>query len=147
MRALLAGVLCLIFWLPVAIADDQQKPIAPAEAAKEMNEEVTLLMEVKSTGKSGQVYFLNSEEDFKDSMNFTIFIDKASSATWWATSTSRFIAWRSIRASTRMAIVAATQSGSESARARQTFTAFGMVFLGAGQLPAISARTWPRFRA
>jgi DNA/RNA endonuclease YhcR with UshA esterase domain len=75
MRALIAGVLCLAFWLPFAAAD-QQKPIAPAEAAKKVNEEVTVLMEVKSVGNSGQVYFLNSEEDFKDPKNFTVFIDK-----------------------------------------------------------------------
>lgn len=77
MRALFAGVSCLVFCLPLARADQQQKPLGPSEAAKKVNEEVTLEMVVKSVGKGNEVYFLNSEEDFKDTKNFTIFIDMA----------------------------------------------------------------------
>ncbi len=33
-------------------------------------------MEVKSTGKSKDVFFLNSEEDYKSDKNFTIFINE-----------------------------------------------------------------------
>ena len=76
MRFWIAAALSLLVWLPPVLADDAPKPIGPAEAAKKVNKEVTLLMEVKSVGKSGQVYFLNSEADFKDAKNFTVFIDK-----------------------------------------------------------------------
>ena len=50
-------------------------PITPAEAAKKINETVLVELEVKSTGGNNNVY-LNSEEDFKDAKNFTIFIAK-----------------------------------------------------------------------
>lgn len=67
-----------LFW-PVRIetpAEDQPKPIGPAEAARRVNEEVTLRMEVKSAALREGVCFLNSEENFKDAKNFTVFIDK-----------------------------------------------------------------------
>src|SRR5262249_33267622 len=54
----------------------QPGPIGPAEAAKKVNEEVTLQMEVKSATLRESVCFLNSEEDFKDAKNFTVFISK-----------------------------------------------------------------------
>ena len=50
-------------------------PITPAEAAKKINEKVLVEMEVKSTGGK-ENHYLNSEEDFKDAKNFTIFISK-----------------------------------------------------------------------
>jgi DNA/RNA endonuclease YhcR with UshA esterase domain len=46
-----------------------------AEAAKKVNEKVTVEMEVKSTGGKG-ICLLNSEADYKDANNFTIFIPK-----------------------------------------------------------------------
>jgi DNA/RNA endonuclease YhcR with UshA esterase domain len=55
--------------------DSPAKPITVAEAAKKVNEKVTVEMEVKSTGGKG-ICFLNSEADFKDVNNFTIFIPK-----------------------------------------------------------------------
>ena len=64
--------LCLSF----VVAEDPPKPVGPAEAAKQVNEEVTLQMEVKSAALREGVCFLNSEEDFKDAKNFTVFIDK-----------------------------------------------------------------------
>jgi DNA/RNA endonuclease YhcR with UshA esterase domain len=56
--------------------DPDRKPIAPAEAARHINEKCVVEMEVKSTGKSrdGNAVFLNSETDFKDKNNFTIFL-------------------------------------------------------------------------
>ncbi len=46
---------------PVAAADDKQdKPITPAEAAKMVDKKVTVEMEVKSVGKSADMFFLNS---------------------------------------------------------------------------------------
>jgi DNA/RNA endonuclease YhcR with UshA esterase domain len=50
-------------------------PITPAEAAKKVNEKVVVQMEVKSSGGNKNQY-LNSEEDYKDLKNFTIFIAK-----------------------------------------------------------------------
>lgn len=50
-------------------------PITPAEAAKKINEKVIVEMEVKSSGGNTNCY-LNSEADYKDEKNFTIFIPK-----------------------------------------------------------------------
>jgi DNA/RNA endonuclease YhcR with UshA esterase domain len=66
---LLALVLSAAAWA----ADPPAKPIAPAEAAKKVNEKVTVEIEVKSTGGK-EANFLNSEADFKDAKNFTVFI-------------------------------------------------------------------------
>jgi DNA/RNA endonuclease YhcR with UshA esterase domain len=44
-----------------------------AGAAQKVNEKVTVEMEVKSTGGK-TARFLNSEADFKDDKNFTVFI-------------------------------------------------------------------------
>jgi hypothetical protein len=61
-------LLALVF---VTAADDM--PLTPAEAAKKVNEKVTVEMEVKSTGGK-TARFLNSATDFKDDKNFTVFI-------------------------------------------------------------------------
>ncbi|HEV3386421.1 MAG TPA: hypothetical protein VG097_16480 [Gemmata sp.] len=53
--------------------DKSVKPITPAEAAKKLNEKVTVEMVVKSTG-GNTATFLNSEEDFKSDKNFALFI-------------------------------------------------------------------------
>ena len=58
---------------PVRADDASAKPINPTEAAKKVGEKVTLEMEVKSLGGKGP-YFLNSEADYKDAKNFTVFI-------------------------------------------------------------------------
>ena len=50
-------------------------PLTPSDAAKRVNEKVVVRMEVKSTGGDNNRY-LNSEEDYKDAKNFTIFISK-----------------------------------------------------------------------
>jgi DNA/RNA endonuclease YhcR with UshA esterase domain len=73
---LLVTVLAVVILAPVAAADDKDdKPITPAEAAKMADKKVTVEMEVKSVGKSKDVFFLNSEEDFKSAKNFTAFIN------------------------------------------------------------------------
>jgi DNA/RNA endonuclease YhcR with UshA esterase domain len=76
MRLLMVALLGNFLWLSLALAEEQPKPIGPAEAAKKLNEEVTLQMEVRSTALRSGVCFLNSEEDFKNANNFTLFIDK-----------------------------------------------------------------------
>jgi DNA/RNA endonuclease YhcR with UshA esterase domain len=70
-----ALVLVLLF-VPFAAADDNPKPVGPEEAAKQVNEKVTLKMEVKAANLRNGVCFLNSQEDFKDAKNFTVFLSK-----------------------------------------------------------------------
>ena len=72
---MLALVGCLIS-LPLAFSAEPPKPLSPEEAATKVNQEVTLQMEVKSASLVKGVCFLNSQENFKDDKNFTIFIDK-----------------------------------------------------------------------
>ena len=77
MFVLLGSLLCF----STARSKEPAKPITPAEAAKKVNEVVTVQMEVKSatTTKNG-VSYLNSEADFKSDMNFTVFIDMGATA-------------------------------------------------------------------
>ena len=81
MRAWMIVLLGSWLWLSTARSEEPAKALAPAEAAKKVNEVVTVQMEVKSatTTKTG-VSYLNSETDFKSDKNFTIFIDKGASA-------------------------------------------------------------------
>jgi DNA/RNA endonuclease YhcR with UshA esterase domain len=76
MRSWLFALLSSFLWFAPVLAEDQSKPVGPAEAAKKVNEDVTLQMEVKSASLRGGVCYLNSEEDFKDAKNFTVFLDK-----------------------------------------------------------------------
>ncbi len=72
----LSGLLIALSSLPLFVfAAAETPPLTPAEAAKRVNEKVVMQMEVKSTGGDNNRY-LNSEEDFKDAKNFTIFISK-----------------------------------------------------------------------
>ena len=76
MRSWKFAFLGLFVCLSLAIGQDQSNPIGPVDAAKKVNEEVKLQMEVKSAALREGVCFLNSEENFKDAKNFTVFIDK-----------------------------------------------------------------------
>jgi DNA/RNA endonuclease YhcR with UshA esterase domain len=76
MRHRLLAVVVLLAFVPCARGDDKPTVIGPAEAAKKVNEQVTLEMEVKSATLRGTNCFLNSEKDFRDSKNLTLFIDK-----------------------------------------------------------------------
>ena len=72
----LTGLLFAFCWFPIFVAcAAETPPLTPAEAAKRINEKVVMQMEVKSTGGDNNRY-LNSEEDYKDAKNFTIFISK-----------------------------------------------------------------------
>ncbi len=67
---------CLLLVPAFLLAEEPQpKPVTPAEAAKKLNEKVTVQMLVKSTGGRSNTY-LNSEADFNLESNFTILIDK-----------------------------------------------------------------------
>src|SRR4029079_14785576 len=59
-----------------AMAQDAARPITPAEAAKKVDQQVTVEFEVKSTGGERNRY-LNSATDFSAANNFTIFIPQA----------------------------------------------------------------------
>jgi DNA/RNA endonuclease YhcR with UshA esterase domain len=80
MRLKAIALFAALFALTARAADDD-KPLTPADAAKKVNETVTVQFEVKSasTTKTG-VGYLNSEADFKDKKNFAVFIDKATMA-------------------------------------------------------------------
>lgn len=71
-----AMMLALAFVTAPAVADEAPtKPLTPAEAAKKVDEKVSVEFEVKSTGGKNNRY-LNSKEDYKDADNFTVFIPK-----------------------------------------------------------------------
>src|SRR5436190_17533 len=61
--------------LPIALtfAQENARPLTPDEAHKKVDQKVTVLMEVKSTGGNTARY-LNSETDFRVDKNFAIFI-------------------------------------------------------------------------
>src|SRR5438270_8970338 len=63
---------------PFVRGDAPAKPLTPAEAATKVNEQVTVRMEVKNVGKArdGSVIFLNSEKNYRDDTNFTVFINR-----------------------------------------------------------------------
>jgi DNA/RNA endonuclease YhcR with UshA esterase domain len=72
----LRALLLVLVLSPFVAADDTAKPLSPEEAAKHLNEKVTVKMEVKAANLREGVCFLNSQEDFKDAKNFTVFISK-----------------------------------------------------------------------
>jgi DNA/RNA endonuclease YhcR with UshA esterase domain len=67
---ILAAVLAPGLLLAQADAD----PLTPEEAAKKVDEKVTMQMEVKSTGRGNTTRYLNSMTNFRDRSNFTIVI-------------------------------------------------------------------------
>lgn len=74
MRLIVLSI-ALVLMVGVLPAQDA-KTVTPAEAAKKVDEQVTLRMEVKSSGMSKASVFLNSEEDHKSDKNFTVFIGR-----------------------------------------------------------------------
>jgi DNA/RNA endonuclease YhcR with UshA esterase domain len=82
MRGLTAGLVLGLVSLTWGAEDKEAKPITPAEAAKQVNKQCTVAMEVRSTGKArgGGFIFLNSQKNFRDKDNFTVVIDKKSLA-------------------------------------------------------------------
>jgi YVTN family beta-propeller protein len=76
MRLCMFATVCCFVCLSVVAGQNTDKAISPAEAAKKVNEQVTLQMEVKSAALRAKACFLNSEKDFKDAKNFTIYIDE-----------------------------------------------------------------------
>src|SRR5581483_1404460 len=60
----------------VAGTHDNQQPLTPEEAAKKVDQQVTIQMQVRSSGGNRNRY-LNSRPDFAAADNFTIFIPEA----------------------------------------------------------------------
>jgi DNA/RNA endonuclease YhcR with UshA esterase domain len=77
MRA--CGAVLALALLPVWAAADEKGakplPLTPEAAAKKVGATCTVEMVVKSTGKSGGVFFLNSKENYRDADNFVVFIN------------------------------------------------------------------------
>ncbi len=70
------AVLTILLLPALVLADEPPKTVTVAEAAKMVNEKVTVEMVVQSVGKSDEVAFLNSEADYKSAGNFTVFLSK-----------------------------------------------------------------------
>jgi DNA/RNA endonuclease YhcR with UshA esterase domain len=70
-----AVALSLVLCAP-ALAQD--RAVSPAEAAKMVDQAVTLEMKVESAGKSrdGAIVFLNSKSDFRSDDNFTVMVGR-----------------------------------------------------------------------
>jgi len=58
------------------LAQEESKTLTPDEAAKKVDEKVTLQMEVKSSGGSSTARYLNSMTNYRDRNNFTIYIPR-----------------------------------------------------------------------
>ena len=74
----LTAALLILLVGPLLVAGDTDgKALSPEQAAKKVNEKVTVEMDVQSVGKAktGGLIFLNSLADFKDSKNFTVVLD------------------------------------------------------------------------
>ncbi len=76
MRPFTLSLIFLLISLAPVLAADETAPLAPAEAAKKVDQEVTVRMQIKSATLRGDVCFLNSEEDFKSPDNLGLFIGK-----------------------------------------------------------------------
>src|SRR5262245_51551981 len=74
MRLCVLGLALTLITGPARAENEKVKPISPAEAAKKVNQTVTVEMQVKNVGKatSGKVFYLNSSADFKAKDNFTV---------------------------------------------------------------------------
>ena len=73
------GILASLIFVSVVLAGGST-PLTPAEAAKQAKkDQVTVEMTVQSVGiaKQGEHWWLNSEADYKDSKNLTVFIPRS----------------------------------------------------------------------
>jgi hypothetical protein len=70
-----------LFAAALASAQEAPKPLSPEEALKKVDQEVTVRMEIKSTG-GNTARFLNSETDFRSEKNFAVFIPHLSLASF-----------------------------------------------------------------
>ncbi|WP_020471138.1 hypothetical protein [Zavarzinella formosa] len=76
MRRLFAAVACVLMSVAMSGAEDAPKPLTIEEAAKKIDQKVTVELEVKSASVRNGNGYLNSHIDFKDPKNFTVFVTK-----------------------------------------------------------------------
>jgi DNA/RNA endonuclease YhcR with UshA esterase domain len=72
------AALLIAFLAPLGLlfGQEETKPLTPEEAARKIDEKVTLQMEVKSTGGSSTSRYLNSMANYRDRNNFTIYMPR-----------------------------------------------------------------------
>jgi acetyl esterase/lipase len=63
----------LLLATSLTVAEDATRPLTPTEAAKKVDQQVTVELAVKSSG-GGRNRYLNSAPDYSQASNFTIFI-------------------------------------------------------------------------
>jgi DNA/RNA endonuclease YhcR with UshA esterase domain len=77
------GLSTLTFVIVGAAHADEEKPLSPTEARKQVGKEITVQMEVKTAKdrleKRGEIY-LDAENDFRDPKNFAVIITKQGAA-------------------------------------------------------------------
>jgi DNA/RNA endonuclease YhcR with UshA esterase domain len=68
----------LLLIVPAFALAQDAKPISAEEALKKVNEEVTVELEIKSTGENRNktMTYLNSEASFRSDKNLTLLIEK-----------------------------------------------------------------------
>jgi hypothetical protein len=71
----------LVLFTGVLCGQEAGRPITAEEALKRVDQRVTVLMEVKSTG-GNTARFLNSETDFRSEKNFAVFIPNLALASY-----------------------------------------------------------------
>src|SRR5262245_55538160 len=74
------AVVVLALAIPATTWGDENKPLGPVEARKQIGKDITVRMEVKAAKdrleKRGEIY-LDAEENFRDEKNFAVVITKA----------------------------------------------------------------------
>ncbi|HEX4590705.1 MAG TPA: TIGR03067 domain-containing protein [Gemmataceae bacterium] len=76
MRLCPSAFVILLTALPRITAAEPAAPLTPAEAAKKVNEQVTVQMDVKAASGRDRYCFLNSENNFRDPKTFTVYINR-----------------------------------------------------------------------
>ena len=83
MSRTLFGLSALAFLIVGAAHADEEKPLSPTEARKQVGKEITVQMEVKAAKdrleKRGEIY-LDAQEDFRDPKNSAVVITKLGAA-------------------------------------------------------------------
>lgn len=76
MRIRTSALAIVLAFVPRVVAEQPAAPLTPAEAAKKVNEQVTVQMDVKTATGRDRFCFLNSEENFRDPKTFTVYINR-----------------------------------------------------------------------
>src|SRR5438309_11244445 len=76
-----AAIVVVLVQAAICFAQEAARPITLEEALKRVDQKVTVMMEVKSTGGNTARY-LNSEADFRVEKNFAVFIPNVALASF-----------------------------------------------------------------